>query len=340
MVIAVGAGRAVAGSDVVIVIDRAMPPEKLEVVTRTLGKAVAEMGEDDRVAVISFARSARVEAALQGGSGKLADALGAITYAEGGSVTVGLRAAYDVLSTARGGPRNILLVTERDLDGARAILEKLRTVHVTVRPIAYQTTAAFRSVANPSELRKELLSTSAKLPAPPTLAVILLIDRSGSMTGQKLEQAKELARTTLAMLPPDNIIAVVQFDGGADVVVRPQKSGNRGMIESAISRIRPGAGTDILGALTESRELMKHIATQVKHVILLTDGQSATDGISELARAMSDEKITLSAVGFPGVDRTWLAQITQLGGGWLYMSEDAGMLPKLFVVPTGPVARY
>ncbi len=175
---------------------------------------------------------------------------------------------------------------------------------------------------------------SEKIKEQPDIAVALVIDRSGSMQGPKLEAAKESARVTAEVLSPNDIITVVAFDSEAQVFVRPTRASNRMRISNDIARLQSGGGTNIFPGLKEAFELLQGINAKVKHVILLSDGEAPTDGLAELVRDMHASRITVSAVGVQGADRNMLAMITDEGEGRLYMVEDIGSLPKIFMQET------
>ena len=131
----------------------------------------------------------------------------------------------------------------------------------------------------------------------PSLGLILVIDRSGSMDGNKIELAKESAMRTVELMRAKDTVGVVAFDDQPWWVVPPQKLGDKEEVLSKDPVDSERGGTNIYPAVSSALEEMLKIKTQRRHIILMTDGQSAMNsGYQDLTDTMVENKITMSSV--------------------------------------------
>ncbi|CAN5907593.1 VWA domain-containing protein [soil metagenome] len=174
----------------------------------------------------------------------------------------------------------------------------------------------------------------------PQVAMVLVLDRSGSMSGLPIEMAKAAAKATADTLASDDLIEVIAFDSSPTRVVRMTPAKHRARIQSDIARIQAGGGTEIFSALDAAYQTLTVTRARRKHVILLTDGQAPHNGIRDLIQAMAAEGITASAVGLgAGIDEALLRMIADGGGGRLYKVADPQSLPRVFTRETEMVSR-
>ncbi len=185
---------------------------------------------------------------------------------------------------------------------------------------------------------EELLPVTfeAKKEKPNSTGIIVVLDKSGSMGGQKMELAKEATKAPLPLMKDTDKFGVVAFDYNFYWPVRFQEiGGNRGPMNQAISSIIAGGETNIYPAVREAYIQLAAGGTEVKHVILLSDGRSLPDDYQGLVTKMADSKITVSTVAVgSGSDRELLANIAQWGKGRTYYIEDANRVPQIFTQET------
>lgn len=174
----------------------------------------------------------------------------------------------------------------------------------------------------------------------PYIALVLVIDRSGSMSGQRIELAKEAAKASTEVLASNDLIGVIAHDTRAIPIVNLQRAANRLRIFSSISSLTAGGGTAIYPAIKMAYDWLQTARAKVKHVIVLSDGYSSRDGLFETVEEMRERGITVSTVGIGGsVDTSLLQGIKDRGGGRYYHTNDPNNIPKLFVKETREVAR-
>jgi Ca-activated chloride channel family protein len=133
------------------------------------------------------------------------------------------------------------------------------------------------------------------------LNLCLVVDRSTSMQGARLEHVKHAAHQIVDELRDDDIFAVVTFSDRAEVVLPSQLGINHAQAKAKLSAIRASGGTEILqGVEAGLEELEKRHSDEVtSHLFLLTDGQTYGDDqdcIAEARRAGA-RRIGITAIG-------------------------------------------
>lgn len=179
----------------------------------------------------------------------------------------------------------------------------------------------------------------------PSLAIVFIIDHSGSMSEtsggvNKLELAKEAAARSVDLLFPTDRVGVIEFDDAAAWVVPMTELNNPAAVKAAIGSIRIGGGTDILAGLQAMAKVLPDDPAKVKHVILLTDGGADPTGIPELARKLYAENgITLSTVAVGRDAAPFLKDLAELGNGRYHFTVDPASIPSIFTEETTLATR-
>lgn len=142
-------------------------------------------------------------------------------------------------------------------------------------------------------------------PSPP-LNVCLLIDRSTSMQGERMDTVKATAIEILRQLREEDIFSIVTFSDRAQILTPARRSPNAAEIEGEIRSIRPGGGTEILQGLQAAlMEVRRHLSRdQVNHIILLTDGRTYGDERDSLSLAAKAAESGIGISGF-GIGSDW-----------------------------------
>ncbi len=175
----------------------------------------------------------------------------------------------------------------------------------------------------------------------PSLALVMLLDRSGSMGEavdplrkiDKIDLLKGAAIGAVEKLDPRNFIGIVAFDAQYDWVVRLGLARNRkNEIIQAIRSLSPEGGTDIYQALRDAVNQLSQIRARVKHLLVFSDGKVTKENrdFERLFREISDSTISASAIAIgQQADIEFLWRLADAGKGAKYEVKDARDLPQI-----------
>jgi Ca-activated chloride channel family protein len=158
-------------------------------------------------------------------------------------------------------------------------------------------------------------------------AVALIIDKSSSMEGRKIELARMSAIGVVNHLRPTDTIGVLMFDNSYQWAVPLHRAEDKSEINRLIAGITPDGGTQIAPALNEAYRKVLAVKAAYKHILLLTDGISEEGDSFELAQNAAANHVTISTVGLgQDVNRAYLEKIASLSGGHSYLlSQPQGL---------------
>ena len=173
----------------------------------------------------------------------------------------------------------------------------------------------------------------------PQLNVAVVLDRSGSMSGDKLNYAKESVRILLDQLRPDDRFSLVTFDNEVLPLVEGSRVGDKTDIKALISQIECGGSTNLSGGWIKGIELVacEAQAGNVDAVLLLTDGQ-ANLGIVDHAQLVAmgesvnrEQGVRTSCLGLGrDFNEDLLKNIASASGGRFHYIESPDHAPEVF----------
>ena len=174
----------------------------------------------------------------------------------------------------------------------------------------------------------------------PTTALIIAIDKSGSMADEawgltREDVAREAACSALDVLTERDQAGVIAFDDTAKWVVPMARVTDPEAMQSLIRTIRPDGGTAFYSPLVMAYEALKTADARYRHLIFLTDGEAGDTGYMPVVREMAEAGITVTTVAVgDGADYAGMRAIAEAGGGRAYTAGPFDSLPKIFTKET------
>jgi Ca-activated chloride channel homolog len=165
----------------------------------------------------------------------------------------------------------------------------------------------------------------------PSLALALVIDKSGSMEGLKIQLTHEAASAAADFLSDRDSLGVIAFDSEAYPIINLSNVDDKKAIRQKIDSIGASGGTNIYPALHMAHEWLKASDAQIKHIILLSDGRSESGDFQGIARSIRDSGETLSTVAVgDDADNSTMGMLASTGGGRFYQVDSPENLPRIF----------
>ncbi len=208
-----------------------------------------------------------------------------------------------------------------------------------------------RGVLSTGRTQRAVVKVTLDAPPPrtdyvrPAVNLSIVLDRSGSMAGQKLEKARQGAVEALRRLGDRDIFSLVSYDHRVQTVVPARLARNVEWIEGRIQQIRSGGNTALFsGVCHGAAEIRKHIGRDyVQRLILLSDGIAnvgprSPEDLGRLGAALSKEGISVTTIGV-GTDynEDLMTRLSQNSDGNTYFVESERDLPRIFAAELGDV---
>jgi Ca-activated chloride channel homolog len=175
--------------------------------------------------------------------------------------------------------------------------------------------------------------------------VAIVLDRSGSMDGDKIDRAREAAMLAVDMLDPQDIVSVVTYSDTVQVLVPATRATDRERIKQAIRRVRANGSTALFAGVSKGAdEVRKFIdRNRVNRVILLSDGLAnvgpdSPGALADLGASLKKEGISVTTIGLGlGYNEDLMVRLARASDGNHAFVESSGDLARIFERELGDI---
>lgn len=176
--------------------------------------------------------------------------------------------------------------------------------------------------------------------SPQNADLVVVLDRSGSMSGQKIHDARRAVLRLIERLTDKDRLAVVAYSNGVSTVwpLTSMTAAHRSQAASAVQQVFTGGGTNLGGGLSEGISALMQAPARERQrkLILISDGlanQGITDpmDLGNMAASAAEHNFTVSTVGV-GLDfnEILMTTIADHGAGRYYFLEDPRTFAQVF----------
>lgn len=172
--------------------------------------------------------------------------------------------------------------------------------------------------------------------APINVAIVL--DRSSSMSGQKIARARDAAKIAIARLQSNDTVSVISYDDVVEVLVPATKLTDKKLVYHAIDRITPRGSTALFAGVSKGAEELRKFKNEeaINRVILLSDGRAnvgpqSPRELAELGTSLAKEGISVTTIGLGnGYNEDLMNKLALNSDGNHSFVETPGELAQVF----------
>ncbi|MGE0404764.1 MAG: VWA domain-containing protein [Candidatus Korobacteraceae bacterium] len=163
-----------------------------------------------------------------------------------------------------------------------------------------------------------------------SMALVLVLDRSGSMNGEKIIKAREAAAASLATLRPEDRVGIIAFNDTFQWVAPIAPATDIPRLAALIHSINAEGSTRIYPPIRAGFQAILQEKVTRRHILVMTDGVSVPDDLPALLQQAATQRVTISTIGV-GADvvRQMLEDIARTTQGKAYFVDRAADLPQV-----------
>lgn len=173
----------------------------------------------------------------------------------------------------------------------------------------------------------------------PDIAMLIIIDVSGSMFGGKLSLAKATGLETISNLKDDDLIAILLFSENREWLYSFKKAKDA-VSEEVLEPLKAGGGTKLYEALDEGLKSLANIKMPLKHIVLISDGISQEADFASIVAKARGENISISTIAVgDDFNRELLSFLSNASGGQAYVVSSEDEIPSIIFEDRQRVSR-